>query len=230
MVDGALIVLGAMVRARLQVSQFVVATAGGAGQDDVAGRAQVAQRLGECPQAALPTMGVQVAVLGRNDSFATLLLSLHGEGIERIAQVKQVLAAFNLLVGPLEQDAEHIIGDQQCLVVLLVVGTGAGESRHRPRGSIGPRILWHPVIGVLAKLMERFDGSKAATQPILRQRLALVPVRLACLHIGLADQGCHRAQVAEFERLQVAQEWPCIGETLSQHLAFRPTRPTTPTP
>ncbi|MNV92431.1 hypothetical protein D3C71_1870310 [compost metagenome] len=67
MKNGALIVLGAVVCARLQVGQLVVATAGGTGQDDVAGRAQVYHRLVECPQTTIPTMGIQMVVLRLDD-------------------------------------------------------------------------------------------------------------------------------------------------------------------
>ncbi|MOA07088.1 hypothetical protein D3C78_1267660 [compost metagenome] len=205
MEDVAVIVLGAMVRAGLHVGQLMIAAAGGAGQNNVAGRTQVIQRHVECPQTALPTMGIQVTVLGPNDTL-TLPLTLRREGIQRVAQIKQLLAALDLLVGPLEQGAEHIIGDQGC----LAAPDGAGKSRHRLRGSLGPGMLWHRVVGVLAEFIQRFDGLEAGIQPSRRQRLALgatgLPVFLAGGHIGRTDHGRHSAQMGDIERLQVAQE------------------------
>ncbi|MNP49031.1 hypothetical protein D3C76_1431920 [compost metagenome] len=70
-----------------------------------------------------------------------------------------MLAAFDLLVGPLEQHAERIIGDQRCLAAL---GALTGEPRHRHRGGFGPGMLWHRIVGVMAQLTKRFDGDETA--------------------------------------------------------------------
>ncbi|MCY1517536.1 hypothetical protein D9M68_522200 [compost metagenome] len=61
-----------------------------------------------------------------------------------------MLAAFDLLVGPLEQHAERLIGDQRRLGALRAA---TGESRHRLRRGIGPGMLSNRVVGVLAEFM-----------------------------------------------------------------------------
>ncbi|MNN84067.1 hypothetical protein D3C81_2011860 [compost metagenome] len=68
-----------------------------------------------------------------------------------------MLAAFNLLIGSLEQDAKHIIGDQRRLAAL---GTTTGKPRYRHCGSLVPRMLWHRVVSVVAQFIERFDGDE----------------------------------------------------------------------